>query len=37
MIDLVDHLGVDVQEAAFLAAYAIESVVERARTERGIR
>lgn len=37
MFDLVDHLGVDVAEAADLSAYAIQAVVERARREGGIR
>jgi AcrR family transcriptional regulator len=37
LFDLVDHLDVDVSEAAFLVAYAIESVAERARREGGVR
>jgi AcrR family transcriptional regulator len=37
LFDLVDHLDLVVEEAAFLAAYAIEAVSERARDEGGIR
>jgi AcrR family transcriptional regulator len=37
LFDLVDHLDLEVDEAAFLAAYAIESVAMRARDEGGIR
>ena len=37
LFDLVDHLEVDLDDAAALAAYAIESVVERARTEGSVR
>lgn len=37
MLDLVDELGVDRDEAAGLAAYAMESVAERARREGEVR
>jgi AcrR family transcriptional regulator len=37
LFDLVDHLNLDVEGAAAMAAYAIEAVAERARREGGIR
>jgi AcrR family transcriptional regulator len=37
LFDLVDHLGLAVEDAAAVAAYAIEAVAERARREGGIR
>jgi AcrR family transcriptional regulator len=37
LFDLVDHLDLDVEDAAAVAAYAIEAVADRARREGGIR
>jgi AcrR family transcriptional regulator len=37
LFDLVDHLDLDVEDAALLSAYAIEAVADRARREGGIR
>lgn len=37
LFDLVDRLDVPVEEAGFLAAYAIESVVQRALSEGAVR
>jgi AcrR family transcriptional regulator len=37
LLDFVEGLGVDVDEAALLAAYAIEAALERVRREGGLR